>query len=171
MKPIFLISIICSIGLSSILGCKKSDSPTVPITFAKGEYGGTFSVTFKNYKNTSTSVSQSGTIAMSFTDSTYAYSVAVNFSSDSTAYDSLDDRGRYSQLQGKIIMNDLSWWRADLIWHNSLYLKDTFAIQASEKQLAISQNNSFASWKLNIAPQINLVAVFFTRQIITQTIL
>ncbi len=153
MKPIFMISIICSIGLSSILGCKKSDSPTAPITFTKGAYGGTFSVTFKNYKNNSVSLSQSGTIVISFSDSAYVYSAIVNYSSDTAAYDSLGDRGRYSKLQEKIIMNDGSWLRMDALWHNSLYLLDTFAIQTGERQMEISQNNSFADWKLDIAPQ------------------
>jgi hypothetical protein len=152
MKPILVVSIICSITFS-IIGCNKSESPTEPITLGKGEYRGTFSVTFKSYKNYSVPLSQSGTISISFSDSAYVYSVIANYSSDTTTNDSLGDEGRYSKSQDKIIMNDGSWMRMDPRWHNSLYLFDTFTIQGSGTQLIISQDNSFAKWQLNLIPK------------------
>ena len=146
-----IINIFLLISLVFILTkCNNSVSPGEQTAIKKGEYTGTFSVTFKNYKNYSVSVTQSGTISILFTDSTYKYSAIASFSSDSTASDSLGDFGSYSLVEDGIIMNDGSWLRMDPRWHNSLYLLDTFNVQKKYSKFNITQDNTFAKWDLNL---------------------
>ncbi len=129
-----------------ILHCSDNLSPE-QTEFKKGEYAGSFSLTFKSYKN-SGPVTQSGIISVSFNDSTYSYSAVADFSSDTTAADSLADAGYFSLFQDSIVMNDVSWLLMDPIWHNSLYLFGTFKIEKMENKFRIYQDNSFAKWDL-----------------------
>lgn len=115
--------------------------------FNKGKYAGSFSVTFKSYKN-SDPVIQSGIISISFNDSTYSYSAAADFSSDTTTTDSLADLGPFSLFQDNIVMNDMSWLYMDARWHNSLYLLGNFKLEIIENKFHIYQDNSFAKWDL-----------------------
>lgn len=115
--------------------------------FNKDKYEGSFSVTFKSYKN-SGPVIQSGIISISFNDSTYSYSAAADLSSDTTAADSLADAGYFSLFQDSIVMNDVSWLLMDPRWHNSLYLLGTFKLEIIENKFHIYQDNSFAKWDL-----------------------
>jgi hypothetical protein len=133
-----------------LTSCNKTESPTESVSINKGEYTGIFSVTFKNYKNNSSPLTQEGTISIIFSDSSYEYSAKADYSSSEIADTFLTDRGRYSWTENKIIMNDISWEMMDPRWHNSLYLLNTFTIQAIGNQLEISQDNSFASWKINL---------------------
>ncbi len=130
--------------------CKNTVSPESNIAINKGEYSGTFSVTYKNYKNYSSAVTQSGSISIFFNDSTYEYSAIADYSSDTLASDSLGDSGRYSINQGNIVMDDFCWLRMDDIWHNSLYFEGTFSIHKIDNILQIVQDNSFAKWNLNL---------------------
>lgn len=149
MKNIINICLLTSL-VFILIKCSNSVSPSEQITIKKGAYTGTFSVIFKNYKNYSFSATQSGTISILFTDSTYTYSALVSYSSDSTAPDSFADFGSYSIGKDRIIMNDGSWLRMDPRWHNSLYLFDTFSIQQDDNKFNITQDNTFAKWDLNI---------------------
>ena len=133
-----------------LTSCNKTESPTESVSIKKGEYIGTFSVTFKNYKNNSSPLTQEGTISIMFSDSSYEYSAKADYSSNEISDTFLTDRGKYIRTEDKIIMNDISWEMMDPRWHNSLYLLDTFTIQAIGNQLEISQDNSFASWKINL---------------------
>lgn len=134
--------------LFTLISCNKNDSPTQPSVFNKGEYTGTFSVTFKNYQNQSSSFSQSGSISFTLSDSTYSYSAIVT-KTDSV----LKDVGKYSKADQKMPMNDQSWLYMDPRWHNSLYLMDTFSIQTTGSQFVISQENDFANWKIILNPK------------------
>ncbi len=129
-----------------ILHCTDNLSPE-QTEFKKGKYAGSFSVTFKSYKNLD-SITQSGIIFISFNDSTYSYSAAADYSSDTTAADSLADAGYFSSFQDSIVMNDVSWLLMDPIWHNSLYLLGTFKLEGAENKFHIYQDNSFAKWDL-----------------------
>ena len=120
----------------------------------EGEYSGTFSVTYKSYKNSS-SVTQTGKISILFRDSTYSYSAVANYSSDITTYDSLSDRGYYSQNHDKILLNDMSWLRMDKSWHSSLYFEGIFDIYQTGEQVQISQENTFAKWHLIFISHMN----------------
>ncbi len=131
-----------------LIGCNKDDLPTQPSEFGKGEYTGTFSVTFKNYQNQSSPVTQSGNISITFSDSTYSYS-AIEAKTNST----LNDVGNYLTVDAKMQMNDQSWLYMDPRWHNSLYLMDTFSIQKTNNQFVISQDNDFANWKIILIPK------------------
>ena len=133
-----------------LLNCNNSTSPTENLVLRKGTYSGTFSVTFKNYRNFSHSLTQTGTITVLFTDSAYTYLAIVNFSSDLTSTDSLRDNGTYYLAKNGIIMRDDSWWRMDAGWHNSLYLENTFNFDYNDIGLRISQDNAFANWNLNL---------------------
>jgi hypothetical protein len=146
-----IINIFLYISLMFLLSnCSNLTSPTENIVLKKGTYSGTFSVTFKNYKNYSYPVTQTGTISILFADSIYNYSAKINYSSDSISTDSLKDFGRYSIQSNKIIINDISWWRMDPHWHNGLYLENTFNIENIDGRFRIFQDNSFAQWDLNL---------------------
>ncbi|MCC6550162.1 MAG: hypothetical protein IT279_08850 [Ignavibacteriaceae bacterium] len=130
--------------------CDNTESPTGAVSFIRGEYTGTFSVTFKNYRNTASPLTQEGTISIMFSDSTYKYSAKADFSSNGLADTLLTDGGRFTRNENKIIMNDFSWMTMDAWWHNSLYLLDTFTVRAIGNQFEISQDNSFANWQINL---------------------
>lgn len=149
MKTIIIIIALLPITLL-LTSCDTTEFPTGGVSFIKGEYTGTFSVTFKNYKNTSSPLIQEGTISVMFSDSTYKYSAKAEFSSNGLADTLLTDGGMYTRNENKIIMNDVSWMTMDPGWHNSLYLLDTFAVRAIGNQLEISQENSFAIWQMNL---------------------
>ena len=152
MKSIRLALVLC-LFLFLYISCNKTESPTQSSAFKKGEYSGTFSVTFKNYKNQNSSLSQSGDIAITFSDSSYSYSATVNNSSDPKADSVLADVGKFTNEGQKMSMNDQSWMYMDPRWHNSLYLFGTFEIQTTGKQLKISQENDFAIWNLFLFPK------------------
>lgn len=122
---------------------------TEPTSIDKGEYSGTFSVTYKRYQNTN-SLTQTGKLSIIFYDSTYDYSATVKYSTGTNTYSFLKDNGRYSKSEANIIMNDDSWEMMDPRWHNSLYLFDTFNIKYSINKIEISQDNDFANWQLNL---------------------
>lgn len=85
-----------------------------------------------------------------FSDSSYQYSAKAVFSSNGLADTLLTDGGRFTRNENKIVMNDISWMTMDAGWHNSLYLLDTFTVRSNGKKLEISQNNSFATWQMNL---------------------
>ena len=147
MKYSRLAFLICSMAFLFV-SCNKNDSPTQPSSFNKGEYTGTYSVTFKNYLNQSYSFSQSGSISLTLSDSTYSYN-AIVAQTDSV----LNDVGKYSIAAQKMTMNDQSWVYMNPGGHNSLYLMDTFSIQTTNNQFIISQENDFANWKLVLIPK------------------
>ncbi|GAB6283112.1 MAG: hypothetical protein STSR0008_18680 [Ignavibacterium sp.] len=136
-----------------ISNCNNSTSPTDNIALTKGTYAGTFSVTFKDYQNSTSTLIQTGTITIAFTDSTYTYFAVVKFSSDSTASESLEDFGSYSLKKDEIVMNDDSWLRLNKNWSNSLYLGNTFGLEYNNTAVKIFQDNSFAKWDLNLVLQ------------------
>lgn len=152
MKTIVNIFFFISI-MFLLSNCNNSTSPTDNISLTKGTYSGTFSVIFKNYQNSNNTLVQTGTITISFTDSTYTYFAVVKFSSDSTAFESLKDLGSYSLKKDEIVMNDDSWLQFNKNWHNSLYLGNTFSLEDNNTELRIFQDNSFAKWDLNLALQ------------------
>lgn len=149
MKAIIRIIVFVPIILV-FTSCDNTDFPNGAVSFIKGEYTGTFSVTFKDYKNTSSPLIQEGTISVMFSDSTYKYSAKAEFSSNGLADTLLTDGGRFTRNENKIIMNDFSWKTMNPGGHNSLYLLDTFAVRAIGNQLEISQENSFAIWQMNL---------------------
>ncbi|MDO8550697.1 MAG: hypothetical protein Q7S39_11185 [Ignavibacteria bacterium] len=153
MKTLLLIFTISSF-VFTFTSCQKTESPTESISFTGGEYTGTFSVTFKNYQNSSP-LTQNGKISIMFSDSSYNYSATVEYSSEDSTYTFLTDRGCYSNTEDKIVMNDISWKKMDPRWHNSLYLVDSFTIKIDVNQIEILQDNSFANWKLNLVLKTN----------------
>ena len=114
-------------------------------TLRKGNYSGTFAITFKK-----SSITKSGDISIQFEDSTYKYFAIVNYSSDTTVYDSLSDCGSYSLSRGKLEMVDISWFLMRPGPANSLYFEDTYSINSIYNQLQISQDNSYAKCLLNL---------------------
>lgn len=152
MKTI-IISFILLQMIFLFTSCQRA-APTESIPFTKGEYSGTFSVTFKRYHN-SYPITQEGKITIIFYDSTYDYSASVDLSSNNTTSALLTDNGVYSKTEDKITMNDDSWLRMDAAWHNSLYLFDKFTVHSFFNQIEISQENNFANWKLNLSPRNN----------------
>lgn len=150
MKFIIAISAVCFLLLGN---CSQVTAPADEPTLGPGEYAGTFSVTFKQYRNSQSPVMQSGGIRISFSDSTYNYEALVTHSSDSTAIDSLGDSGTYTLETPNISMDDIAWRRMGPAWYPSLYFKNTFTYQVVDKQIKISQENSFARWELNLVQQ------------------
>jgi len=152
MKSILKILTVCLILIAS---CEKAPYPIEPVSLENRNYVGTFSVTFKNYQNKNTAITLSGTISFSFLDSSkYNYSAKITYSTDSLAYDSLNDSGIYHINDHKISLNDDSWMRMDARWHNSLYFYGTFTFKRFDHQILIIQNNSFANWKLTLQPKL-----------------
>ncbi|GMV00285.1 MAG: hypothetical protein AMXMBFR51_30170 [Ignavibacteriota bacterium] len=149
MKSIIRIVIFVPI-IILLTSCDTTEFPTGAISYINGEYTGTFSVTFKNYKNTASPLTQEGTISIMFYDSTYQYSAKADFSSSGLADTLLTDGGRFTRNDNRIVMNDISWMTMDPGWHNSLYLLDTFTVHAIGNQLEITQDNSFARWQMNL---------------------
>lgn len=149
MKAIILIIALLPITLL-LTSCDTTEFPTGGVSFIKGEYTGTFSVRFKNYRNTASPLTQEGTISVMFYDSTYKYSAKAEFSSNGLADTLLTDGGRFTRNENKIIMNDFSWKTMNPGGHNSFYLLDTFTVRAIGNKIEISQDNSFASWQMNL---------------------
>lgn len=149
MKAIIRIIVFVPIFLL-FTSCDTTVFPTGAVSFIKGEYTGTFSVTFNDYKNTSSSLIQEGTISIMFSDSSYQYSAKAVFSSNGLADTMLTDKGRFTLNENKIVMNDISWMTMDAGWHNSLYLLDTFTVRTNGNTLEIFQDNSFATWHINL---------------------
>jgi hypothetical protein len=150
MKTIVVLISFSLITLS-INSCRKSDSPTEPLPFSKGEYTGTFSVTFKDYNKGP--LTQSGTISFTFSDSTYAYSANVTYASDTSAFSLLNDQGRYSKIQLSLSMTDISTKIVGPNRRNSLYLDGVFSLQSVGTQFSISQDDTFATWNLELVPK------------------
>ncbi len=134
------------------VSCQETKFPTESISSIRGEYTGTFSVSFKNYQN-SLQLTQKGKISIVFSDSSYDYSATVEYSSQDSMDSFLTDRGCYSNTEDEIIMNDISWEMMDPLWHNSLYLFDTFLFKISGNYIEILQDNSFANWRLILISQ------------------
>jgi len=122
-------------------------------TLGPGDYAGTFLVIFKQFRNTQKAITQSGSIRMSFSDSSYTYQAIATRSSDSTARDSLGDSGNYSVQAATISMDDIAWRQLGPLWYPSLYFKDTFTFRIVDDQIRISQENAFARWELNLVRQ------------------
>lgn len=150
MKFIIAISTICLLSLGT---CSQLTAPANDPTLGPGDYAGTFSVTFKQFRNSQRAVQQSGSILMSFSDSAYTYQAIATRSSDSTASDSLGDTGNYSLQATTISMDDVAWRRLGPLWYPSLYFRDTFTYQVVDHQIRISQENTFAKWELNLVRQ------------------
>lgn len=144
----YLVNFILVLIILLFTSCNKT-STTEPISIDEREYSGTFSVTYKNYNNSS-QFTQTGKLSIIFYDSTYDYSATVEYSTDTNTYSFLKDKGRYSKSEANIIMNDDSWELMMPGWNNSLYLFDTFNIKYNINKIEISQDNDFANWQLNL---------------------
>jgi len=143
--------------LTLVLGaCKDGDSTSGPIPFEGGTFSGNFSVTFKDYQNCSSPLTQTGTVQLTFiTQNTYKYNCAVVSSAWSahcgaTIYDSLSDFGSSLFLGRSMIMRDLAVGRMDPMWHNSLYLRDTLSVVTVGNYMELSRENHFAIWRLQL---------------------
>jgi hypothetical protein len=149
MKTIFLVGLVAIVFLFPI-GCQKKESPTERPVLTKGEYIGSFSVTFKNYQNIPGKVTQSGSVAFLFSDSSYQYNGTVVHNSLKDSSFSIGDHGGYSLFDEKIRMTDISWLLMSPTWRSSLYLTDTFVVRTVGQQFIITQENSFAIWELKL---------------------
>ena len=101
-------------------------------------------------------LTQMGDIWWTFSDSgTYHYvaksDVSIwNNDTAVTIYDTLADAGRYTSFGHYMTMQDGSWYRMDPLWHNSLYLKDTFVVNTAGNEMEISREDDFAKWTIEL---------------------
>jgi hypothetical protein len=133
----------------SLAACEKANNPESPASIEKPtqDYSGTFEVTFTNYKNTSSTVTLTGNINISFSTNTYSYDGTI-LNSDNELSGSLHDTGTYTLRGNNIEMYDNATRLMNPIWQPSLYLSGTYTYSQSNNQVTIQGEGQYGTIKL-----------------------
>ncbi len=126
MKTI-LNMLIVILATLTFAACEKANDPVSPASIDKPaqNYNGTFEVTYKDYKNSSRTVSLSGALNFNFNTDTYSYN-GVIVSSDNELSGPVHDTGTYIIRGNNIEMYDNATKQMNPIWQPSLYLSGTY---------------------------------------------
>ena len=151
MKTMMNIFVLVLVTLS-FAACEKANSPTEPVSIEKSAqaYNGTFEVTFKDYKNSSRSVTATGNISFNFNTDTYSYNAIVVSSGDNELASSLHDNGVYTIKGNQITMLDDATKLMNPVWQPSLYLSGTYSYRRSDTQITIEGSGDYGYIRLTL---------------------
>lgn len=149
MKKVMSILIVLLTALS-FAACEKANNPVTPNTVDKTSQStnGTFEVTYKDYRNSSSDVSMTGDIEFNFDTNTYSYNALV--STDNELGQSLHDSGTYRISDNTIEMQDNAALMMGSQWLPSLYLSGTYSYRETDNQIIIEGDGAYGSVKLVI---------------------
>ena len=148
MKKVINVLMITLIA-ASFASCGKANDPVSPVSVDKPAQtdSGTFEVTFKDYRNTSRTVTLTGTINFEFGTDTYSYN-GVIVSTDKELNGSLQDSGTYTIRGNSIDMFDNATKMINPAWQPSLYLSGTYSYRKNNNQLIIEGEGLYGSVKI-----------------------
>lgn len=149
MKTILNILIIV-IATLTFAACEKANNPVSPASIDKPQqnYNGTFEVTYKDYKNSSRTVSLSGNINFNFNRDTYSYDGVV-VSSDNELSGPVHDSGTYILKGNNIEMQDNAAKLMNPIWQPSLYLSGTYEYRR-DTRITIDGEGQYGSIRIEL---------------------
>jgi hypothetical protein len=147
MKPVLNIFIVILAALS-FAACEKASNPVSPVSVDKTAQNnsGTFEVTYKDYKNSSRTVSLSGTINFNFGTDTYSYD-GVIVSTDNELSGPVHDNGTYVIRGNYIEMFDNAAKQMNPVWQPSLYLSGTYTYRR-DTQVTIDGEGEYGSIRI-----------------------
>ncbi len=153
MKTMMNLFVLVLVALS-FAACEKVNNPVTPVSTDKSiqtsnavrTYNGTFNITYKDYKNSSRTVSASGSIRFKFnTDETYSYSAIVVSSEDNEFSTSLHDKGTYTLKENQIQMIDDAAKLMNPIWQPSMYLSGTYSYRRGDSEIIIEGSGDYGT--------------------------
>ncbi len=148
MKTVINILIIVLTAIS-FAACGKTNDPVSPVSVDKPAQtnSGTFEVTYKDYRNTSGTVTLTGTINFDFGTDVYSYN-GVIVSTDKELSGSLQDSGTYTIRGNSIDMFDNAAKMMNPAWQPSLYLSGTYSYRKINNQLILEGQGHYGSVKI-----------------------
>lgn len=150
MKKVMSVLIVLLTALS-FAACEKANNPVTPnssVDKISQSTNGTFEVTYKDYRNSSSDVSMTGDIEFNFDKNTYSYNAVV--STDNELGQSLHDSGTYRISGNTIEMQDKAAMMMGAQWQPSLYLSGTYSYRQTDTQIIIQGDGEYGTVKLVI---------------------
>ncbi len=134
----------------SLAACEKANNPVTPVSIDKSAnaYTGTFDVTFKDYRNSSRTVSVSGNITFDFNTDTYSYNAVVVSTDDKEMATTLHDNGTYTLKGNEIKMFDNATKMMNPAWQPSLYLSGTYSYRRGDASIIIEGSGDYGNVRI-----------------------
>ena len=134
----------------SLAACEKANNPVIPVSIDKSAnaYSGTFDMTYKDYRNSSRTVSVSGNISFNFNTDTYSYNGVVLSTEDNEMSTSLHDNGTYTLKGNQIKMFDNAAKMMNPAWQPSLYLSGTYSYTRADTRIIIEGSGDYGSVRI-----------------------
>ncbi len=148
-----LLIILATITFAS---CEKTMNPVTPdssIDKTTQSYTGGFEVVYKDYQNTSRSVTLSGSINFNFNQGSYSYTGVLSTADAKVNTTEIHDNGTYTIRGNQIEMHDDATKRMNPQWLPSLYLSGVYSYRQSDTQVIIEGSGDFGSVRIVLSAQ------------------
>jgi len=152
LKPVLSLTVAFGVVGIFLIGCTLVSVPENTVSLENRNFSGTFSLTKTDYPDSNAIFSESGTIDITFTDSSYNYLAIVTASSEPVMFDTLEDSGQYVQDGNTISMADRSGFLMSMFPLPSLYLLGDFNREQQSSRISLTQDHLASHVEIDLQP-------------------